>query len=108
MKLNQEISANQLDNARKIIDELDVSAVRGYASYPSVLEKAGAQDADMIIAATLSDEVNMVICQIAHSIFGIPCDIGAHWLHSFSGNKIAKYGLKIGNEFDRSFTFFRR
>ena len=57
---------------QRIIDELDVSAVRGYASYPSVLEKAGAQDADMIIAATLSDEVNMVICQIAHSIFGIP------------------------------------
>ena len=57
---------------QKIIDDLDVSAVRGYASYPSVLERAGARDADMIIAATSSDEVNMVICQIAHSIFEIP------------------------------------
>ena len=39
-------------------------------------------------------------CYTDHSIFGLPCDIGAHWLHSFSGNKIAQYGLKIGNEFD--------
>mgnify|MGYP000382988624 CR=1 FL=1 len=41
-------------------------------------------------------------CYTDHSIFGLPCDIGAHWLHSFSGNKIAQYGLKIGNEFDLS------
>ena len=39
-------------------------------------------------------------CYTDHSIFGLPCDIGAHWLHSYSGNKIAQYGLKIGNEFD--------
>ena len=39
-------------------------------------------------------------CYTDNSIFGLPCDIGAHWLHSFSGNKIAQYGLKIGNEFD--------
>jgi trk system potassium uptake protein TrkA len=57
---------------KKVVDELDVSAVCGYASYPNVLERAGAHDADMIIAATLSDEVNMVTCQIAHSIFSIP------------------------------------
>ncbi|MDC3068125.1 Trk system potassium transporter TrkA [Paracoccaceae bacterium] len=56
----------------KIVDELDVSAICGYASYPNVLERAGAHDADMIIAATLSDEVNMVTCQIAHSIFSVP------------------------------------
>ena len=60
------------DLIKKVVDELDVSAVCGYASYPNVLEQAGAHDADMIIAATLSDEVNMVTCQIAHSIFSIP------------------------------------
>ena len=60
------------DLIKKVVDELDVSAVCGYASYPNVLERAGAHDADMIIAATLSDEVNMVTCQIAHSIFSIP------------------------------------
>ena len=53
-------------------DTLDVKGVSGFASYPDVLADAGAADADMIIAATYSDEVNMVTCQVAHSIFDIP------------------------------------
>ena len=53
-------------------DTLDVAGVSGFASYPNVLNNAGAEDADMIIAATHSDEVNMVTCQVAHSIFDIP------------------------------------
>ena len=53
-------------------DTLDVKGVSGFASYPDVLGSAGAEDADMIIAATHSDEVNMVTCQVAHSIFDIP------------------------------------
>ena len=53
-------------------DTLDVKGVSGFASYPDVLSSAGAEDADMIIAATHSDEVNMVTCQVAHSIFDIP------------------------------------
>ncbi len=53
-------------------DTLDVNGVSGFASYPDVLSSAGAEDADMIIAATHSDEVNMVTCQVAHSIFDIP------------------------------------
>ena len=53
-------------------DTLDVSGVAGNASFPDVLERAGANDADMIIAATFSDEVNMVTCQMAHSVFQIP------------------------------------
>ena len=57
---------------RRATDTLDVQGVAGFASYPDVLERAGARDADMIIAATHSDEVNMVTCQIAHSVFGIP------------------------------------
>jgi trk system potassium uptake protein len=56
---------------RRASDTLDVQGVVGFASYPDVLELAGARDADMIIAATHSDEVNMVTCQVAHSIFGI-------------------------------------
>ena len=51
---------------------LNVNGVVGFASYPDVLENAGERDSDMIIAATHSDEVNMVICQIAHSVFEIP------------------------------------
>jgi trk system potassium uptake protein TrkA len=53
-------------------DALDVSGITGFASYPDVLRRAGAHDADMIIAATHSDEVNMVTCQVAHSVFKIP------------------------------------
>ena len=57
---------------RSIIDVLDVRGITGFASYPDVLDSAGARDADMVIAATQSDEVNMVVCQIAHSIFAVP------------------------------------
>ncbi|NOR63039.1 MAG: Trk system potassium transporter TrkA [Rhodobacteraceae bacterium] len=57
---------------RRISEVLDVSGVTGFASYPDVLERAGAKDADMIIAATFADEVNMVTCQVAHSMFDIP------------------------------------
>ncbi len=56
---------------RRATDALDVQGISGFASYPDVLERAGARDADMIIAATHSDEVNMVTCQVAHSVFGI-------------------------------------
>ncbi|SPH17795.1 Trk system potassium uptake protein TrkA [Defluviimonas aquaemixtae] len=56
---------------RRATEALDVQGVTGFASYPDVLDRAGARDADMIIAATHSDEVNMVTCQVAHSIFGI-------------------------------------
>lgn len=60
------------DQVRRATDILDVSGIAGFASYPDVLERAGARDADMVIAATQSDEVNMVVCQVAHSIFSVP------------------------------------
>ncbi|MBN8189226.1 MAG: Trk system potassium transporter TrkA [Salipiger thiooxidans] len=63
---------NNPDLVRRATDTLDVQGIAGFASYPDVLEKAGARDADMIIAATHSDEVNMVTCQVAHSVFAIP------------------------------------
>ena len=59
------------DLVRRATDTLDVQGVAGFASYPDVLDRAGARDADMIIAATHSDEVNMVTCQVAHSVFNI-------------------------------------
>jgi trk system potassium uptake protein TrkA len=63
---------NNAELVRRATDALDVQGVAGFASYPDVLERAGARDADMIIAATHSDEVNMVTCQVAHSVFEIP------------------------------------
>ena len=56
----------------KISDEVDLNTIVGSASYPSILEKAGAKDADLIIAVTLQDEINMVACQMAHTFFKIP------------------------------------
>ncbi len=59
------------DLVRRATDTLDVQGVAGFASYPDVLDRAGARDADMLIAATQSDEVNMVTCQVAHSVFNV-------------------------------------
>ena len=59
------------EDIQKINDTLDVKAIVGKATYPSLLEKAGASDADMIIAVTRNDEINMLICQIAFSIFNV-------------------------------------
>ena len=56
----------------RINDELDVNAIVGHASNPDILSAAGAKDADMVVAVTQSDEVNMVACQICHSLFGVP------------------------------------
>ena len=60
------------EDIQKIDEALDVKAIVGKATYPSILEKANASETDMIIAVTRNDEINMVICQIAFSIFNIP------------------------------------
>ena len=60
------------EDIQKINDSLDVKAIVGKATYPSILEKANASETDMIIAVTRNDEINMMICQIAFSLFKIP------------------------------------
>ena len=60
------------DDIQKIDDSLDVKSIVGKGTYPSILEKANAAEADMIIAVTRNDEINMLICQIAFSIFNVP------------------------------------
>jgi len=60
------------EDIQKIDDALDVKAIVGKATYPTILEKANASETDMIIAVTRNDEINMLICQIAFSIFNIP------------------------------------
>ncbi|HAE46088.1 MAG TPA: Trk system potassium transport protein TrkA, partial [Tistrella mobilis] len=63
------------DLIRKLSESLEIKGLIGYASHPDVLEQAGAADADMLIAVTASDEVNMVACQVGHSIFNVPTKI---------------------------------
>ena len=60
---------------RKISDTLDVKAITGFASHPEILARAGAADADLLIAVTQADEVNMVACQVAHSLFDVTTKI---------------------------------
>ena len=60
---------------QKVNDTLDVKCVEGMASHPDVLEKAGAKDAEILIAVTQYDEVNMMTCQVAHSLFNVPFKI---------------------------------
>ena len=74
--VNQNNDVTVIDQSEELIlklsDEVDLNTIVGSASYPSILEKAGAKDADMIIAVTLQDEINMVACQMAHTFFKIP------------------------------------
>jgi len=76
-----------IDQAPELIarvnESLDVQAFVGNASQPDVLENAGAGDSDMIIAVTYADEVNMVACQVAHSLFNVPTKIARIRQQSF-------------------------
>lgn len=56
-------------------DRLDLRTVCGHASHPDVLRRAGAEDADMVLAVTNSDETNMVACQVAYTLFHTPTKI---------------------------------
>lgn len=56
----------------RINNELDANGIVGHASDPDILAQAGAAECDMIIAVTFSDEVNMIACQVAHSLFNVP------------------------------------
>lgn len=63
------------DRINRAASALDVQAIVGFASHPDVLVQAGLKDADMLIAVTREDEINMVACQIAHSLFNVPTKI---------------------------------
>ena len=60
---------------QSISDSLDVRGFVGNGAYPDVLAQAGAEDAEMLIAVTFSDEVNMIACQVAHSLFNVPTKV---------------------------------
>lgn len=87
------------DHVANASDTLDVNGIVGHASYPDVLEKAGIADADMIIAVTASDEVNMVACQVAHSLFNVPKKIarirGQSYRDPAWANLFSRYNMPI-------------
>jgi trk system potassium uptake protein TrkA len=63
------------DKLHALQDRLDIATVVGGASYPNILYRAGAEDADMLIAVTNSDEINMMACQVAQTLFKTPTKI---------------------------------
>ena len=75
----EENDVSVIDTSPKLVtrirDSLDVRGFVGNGAHPDVLAQAGAADADMIIAVTLTDEVNMVACQVAHSLFNVPTKV---------------------------------
>lgn len=60
------------ERLRELQDKYDLRVVNGHGAYPAVLREAGAQDADMLVAVTNSDETNMIACQVAYSLFNTP------------------------------------
>lgn len=60
---------------RALSDRLDIRTVQGRGSLPTVMRQAGADDADMLIAVTSSDETNMIACQVAYTLFRTPTKI---------------------------------
>jgi len=63
------------DVLRELQDRLDIRTVVGHAAHPDVLERAGANDADIVVALTDADETNMVACQVAYTLFHTPTKI---------------------------------
>lgn len=71
---NNDITVVDTDSGRlrQLQDKFDLRVVQGHGSHPRVLREAGAEDADMLVAVTNSDETNMIACQIAYSLFNTP------------------------------------
>ncbi|WP_396588059.1 Trk system potassium transporter TrkA [Bermanella sp. R86510] len=94
-----DITVVDTDGARlkELQNRLDIRTVRGKASFPYVLEQAGGDDADMLVAVTNSDEVNMVACQVAHTIFQTPTKISRIRSQEYSKheNLFGNHGVPI-------------
>jgi trk system potassium uptake protein TrkA len=79
VKGNNDITVIDDDNYRldELSKEFDILPIQGKPSHPDILERAGAKECDMILALTEVDEVNMVICQLAYTLFSIPKKIAS-------------------------------
>lgn len=86
------------DLLRRISDKIDIQPVVGFASHPDVLKQAGIENADLLIAVTASDEVNMIACEVAQSIFQVETKIARvrhqsylkpAWSSMFHPNRLA-------------------
>jgi len=86
------------EQAQKLAESYDLRSIVGHASHPDILDQAGAADADMLIAVTHADEVNMVACEVGHALFRVPTKIARvraqsylkpEWSDLFNGSNIS-------------------
>lgn len=88
-----------VDVLKKVSESIDIQPIYGFASHPDVLAQAGVKEADLLVAVTGSDEVNLVACEVANSLYGVKTKIARlrhqsyldpHWRdHLFSPEKLA-------------------
>jgi trk system potassium uptake protein TrkA len=83
---------------QSITEQLEVRGIVGHGAHPDVLAQAGAKEADLLIAVTLYDEVNMIACQVAHALFNVPTKVARvraqnylapHWRDLFAHDRLA-------------------
>ncbi len=86
---DNDITVVDLDISRLALlqDRFDLRTVRGHAAHPSILKQAGAEDADMLVAVTQSDETNLVACRIASTLFNLPTRIARIRSGDFMGQE---------------------
>ena len=86
---NNDITVVDLDAARLAMlqDRFDLRTVRGHAAHPEILKQAGAEDSDMLVAVTQSDETNLVACRIASTLFNVPTRIARIRSKDFLGQE---------------------
>ncbi|OJW47288.1 MAG: Trk system potassium transport protein TrkA [Thiobacillus sp. 65-1059] len=86
---DNDITVVDLDISRLALlqDRFDLRTVRGHAAHPSILKQAGAEDADMLVAVTQSDETNLVACRIASTLFNVPTRIARIRSNDFLGQE---------------------
>ncbi len=95
---NNDITVVDLDDGRLALlqDRFDLRTVHGHAAHPSVLKQAGAEDADMLVAVTQSDETNLVACRIASTLFNVPTRIARIRSNDFLGLPAAILAEQFG------------
>lgn len=89
---NNDITLIDMDEERlqDLRDRIDIRTVHGQGSHPEVMEQAGIEDADMLIAVTTHDEVNMMACQIAHSLYKTPQKIARIRSEGYTRPRVAE------------------
>lgn len=75
------------DRLRDLANHLDLRTVQGFGSHPRVLQRAGIEEAELVIAVTNSDEVNMVACQVAYSLYNTPTRVARIRSSEYTENK---------------------